>query len=60
MFEQREWAQAGKLLLAVSGLACVSLALYRGDGALAWFLRSYVGLFGILATLLALKDFRPS
>ena len=60
LFEQGEWAQAGKLLLAISGLACLSLAVYQGDGALAWFLRSYVGVFGLSAVVIALRDFRPS
>ncbi len=58
-FSQREWAQAGKALLTVSGLACLALALYQGDGALSVFLRAWVGVFGLVSVVVALSDSRP-
>jgi hypothetical protein len=59
IFQQDEWAQAGKLLLLVSGVACVCLALYRDSGALSFFLRVWVGFFGGVSVLVALADARP-
>jgi hypothetical protein len=57
-FGQEEWAQAGKALLFMSGVACVSLAFYRDAGALSVFLRVWVGFFGGLSILVALADAR--
>lgn len=59
-FSEREWAQAGKALLCVSGLACVCLALYQGQGALSLFLRVWVGAFGVVSAAVALRDAPPS
>lgn len=57
-FSQQEWAQAGKALLALSGMACLALAIYDGSGALSTFLKIWVGGFGILNILVALKGSR--
>ncbi len=59
VFREREWAQAGKALLFSSGLACICLASFQGDGSLALLLKAWVGLFGALCVLVALLDARP-
>ncbi len=45
--EQSAWAQYGKLMMVVSGLACLALALSPGEGPTHLFLRVYVGFFGV-------------
>lgn len=57
-FSDQEWAQAGKALLALSGVACVGLALYNGSDALSTFLKIWVGGFGLLNVLVALRGSR--
>jgi hypothetical protein len=57
-FHQEEWAQAGKALLFMSGVACICLAFYREAGALSNFLRVWVGFFGGLSIVVAVADAR--
>jgi hypothetical protein len=57
-FTDQEWAQAGRALLALSGVACVGLALYNGSDALSTFLKVWVGGFGLLNVLVALLGSR--
>ncbi len=57
-FEEREWAQAGKALLAISGLACMGLGLYHGQDNLSLILRIWVGGFGAFSVFVALSDSR--
>ena len=59
-FSDQEWAQAGKALLALSGLACIGLALHDGSDALSAFLKIWVGGFGVLSVLVALRGSRGS
>jgi hypothetical protein len=55
-FQEKEWAQAGKALLAITGLACLALALYQRNDSLSLVLRIWVGGFGIFSVLVALRD----
>ncbi len=49
----RSWAQYGKVMMLLSGLACVGLATYQEPGALHWFLRLWVGGFGLANVVFA-------
>ena len=57
-FSPTEWAHAGRALLCCSGLLCLALALYRGEGLVAEMLRTYVGLFGGGVTLFSIRQAR--
>lgn len=54
-FSQQEWAQAGKALLCLSGVACLALASDLGPAGMKVFLRVWVGGLGALAVLVSLR-----
>lgn len=56
----KDWVQAGRALFLCSGLACLSLAIVTSSdvGAGIWLLRTWVGGFGVLVVLAALRGRR--
>ena len=57
-FTPNEWAQAGKSLACCTGLACIALAFYDSDDVVGHLLRTWVGLFGLLLTIVSLRAAR--
>ena len=50
---QKMWAQFGKMMMFIFGLACLIFSLYYKEDNINYFLRMWVGLYGVVSLYLA-------
>jgi hypothetical protein len=50
---QKDWASFGRWMMIVSGITCISLALYRNEDVISWLLRIWVIAFGLYCIYIA-------
>jgi len=50
---QKDWASFGKWMMIVSGITCISLALYKKEDVISWLLRIWVVAFGLYCIYIA-------
>ena len=54
MLSLTDWAKFGRWMMIVSGIICISLALYNGPDFISWFLRIWVISFGLYCIYIGL------
>tara|TARA_Y100000310_G_scaffold140608_1_gene140048 strand:- start:945 stop:1118 length:174 start_codon:yes stop_codon:yes gene_type:complete len=50
---QKDWASFGRWMMIVSGVACISLALYKKEDVISWLLKIWVVAFGLYCFYIA-------